>query len=111
MVELGKKYLDLQIDKVFIKDAEEFLKESEGKYDLILVDMYIGDRYPEKFSQKDFLLLVKERLEKDGLAIFNRLYYGEKRKEAVRFGEILDDNFQRVERVYPEANLMFLCFK
>lgn len=109
MVELGKKYLALKADKIRIKDAEDFLKESEDKYDLVLVDMYIGDEYPKKFVKDEFLKLVKSRLDENGVAIFNRLYYDEKRKEAVKFGEKLQKHFSDVERVYPEANLMFIC--
>lgn len=111
MVELGKKYLNLDTDKVEIKDAEEFLKKENKSYDLILVDTYLGDEYPEKFVRDDFIKLVGSHLNEGGLAIFNRLYYDEKRKLAVKFGERLDKYFSEVERVYPEANLMFLCFK
>lgn len=111
MVELGKKYLNLDADKVEIKDAEDFLKNEKKKYDLILVDTYLGDDYPEKFVKDEFIRLAKEHLKEKGLAIFNRLYYGDKRSMAVNFGEKLDKYFSEVERVYPEANLMFLCFK
>lgn len=111
IVDLGKKYLNLEADKVEIKDAEEFLKEERSNYDLILIDTYLGDGYPEKFTKDTFLDLVKSHLKKDGLAIFNRLYYEGKRKEAVEFGEKLDKHFLKVERVFPEANLMFLCSK
>lgn len=111
MVELGKKYLGLDLDSVKIKDAEDFLIKSNETYDLILVDTYLGDQYPEKFATKSYIELVKDRLGDGGMAVFNRLYYGEKRKEAVKFGEKLEKNFSKVERVYPEANLMFLCFK
>jgi spermidine synthase len=109
MVNLGKKYLGLEADKIRIQDAKDFLEGNKESYDLILVDMYIGDEYPKKFVKDEFLNLVKSRLDKKGTAIFNRLYYDEKRKEAVKFGEKLKKHFSEVERVYPEANLMFIC--
>jgi spermidine synthase len=111
MVDLGKKYLGLKANNIVIKDAKDYLEEGQNSFDLILIDTYLGDEYPEKFVSEDFINLVKKRLKRDGLAIFNRLYYGQKRSQAVRFGEKLDRTFSEVERVYPEANLMFFCFK
>lgn len=108
MVSLGKKYLGLSEVKVEIEDAKEFLKNKK-KFDLILVDAYVGDNFPEKFEKEDFLLSVKSSLGKEGIAVFNRLYYGEKRPLAVKFAERLDKIFGNVERVFPEANMMLTC--
>lgn len=114
MINLGKKYLNLKAENIYLEDAEDYCKRAKGKgkkYELILVDMYIGDHYPEKFEKDGFIALVKDILGKEGVAVFNRLYYGKKRKEAAKFGEKLDKAFKKVERVYPEANLMFVCFR
>lgn len=110
MVEMGKKYLNLdKLDlKTHIQDAEEFLLKST-KFDLILVDLYVGTEVPEKFSKEKFVKLAASKLNKGGIAIFNRLYYGEKRKEAVKFGESLEKVFKSVERFFPEANIMYIC--
>jgi spermidine synthase len=108
MVSLGKKYLGLAKIKVEIGDAKEFLR-NKRTFDLILVDTYIGENFPEKFEKEDFLLSVKKSLSEGGIAVFNRLYYGEKRPLAIKFGERLDKIFGRVERVFPEANIMFLA--
>jgi hypothetical protein len=43
------------------------------------------------------------------MAVFNRLYYDEKRRQAEEFEKVLEDIFDEVERNYPEANIMFLC--
>lgn len=105
IVELGEKYLGLKEDDVDIKigDASKFIS---GKYDLVIVDLYQGDQFPEKFGDEKFLKL----LTKNKLVIFNRLYFGDKRPEAVKFGLKLQKIFSRVEYYYPEANLMFLCY-
>ena len=116
MVKIGKKYLSL--DKVgvdiVIEDAEKFLLDINHQplainYDLILVDLYIGYNVPEKFTTKDFILRVKNFLAEDRIAVFNRLYFGDKRKEVEKLGQILEEIFSKVERVYPEANVMFVC--
>jgi len=114
MVELGIRYLSLEVSgvKVVIGDALEIsekLKVKSEKFDLILVDMYLGDKFPEKFEDTTFLKLILKLLTSNGLVVFNRLYYGEKRPEAVKFGEKLKKVFPTVEYFYPQANLMFLC--
>ena len=116
MVEMGKKHLGLDKlnVKVMIKDAYEFLRKTvNGKrktsYDLICVDLYIGDQYPEKFEKDEFLKLVRKLLSKDGIVVFNRLYYDEKRAQAMKFGRKLEKYFENVTPVFPQANLMFVC--
>lgn len=102
MVELGKKYLSLKADKIYVKDAYDF---NTAGYDLVIVDIYNGEKFPKKFEDEKFLKL----LAKNRLVVFNRLYYGDKRPEAVRFGNKLQKVFGKVEWFYPEANLMFIC--
>ena len=104
MVELGKKYLELDkynID-VQIEDTNKF---KFGKYDLVIVDMYSGDNFPKEFESEEFL----KKLTKYKTVIINRLYYGEKRPDTVRFGNKLEKIFKNVTWFYPEANLMFIC--
>jgi len=131
MVEMGKKYLGLgEVGvKVVISDAYKFLTQDSKvksqnynsklqntkykilntKYDLICIDLYVGDKYPDKFESEKFIKLVKKTLSPKGIAVFNRLYYGEKRKEAAIFGEKLKKHFSKVTYVFPEANLMLVC--
>ena len=113
MVELGKKYLSLNSDvRVIISDAYGFLKTYNLKpitYDLILIDLYVGDEFPKKFESDAFLKLVYLLLTVNGVAIFNRLYYGEKRPQATKFENKLEKVFKKVEVVFPEANVMFVC--
>jgi len=117
MIELGQKYLDLDKKdiEIVIGDASDYLfktrKPAVNHYDLIIIDLYNGDKFPEKFETTTFLRKIKYSLSADGLVIFNRLYYGDKRPEAVRFGNKLKDIFDKVDWFYPEANLMLICKK
>lgn len=119
MVEMGKKYLGLDGSEIeiVIVDAHKYVEKQSKfkskfkKYDLILIDLYVGFSYPEKFEQDNFLKLILKLLSNDGIAIFNRLYYGDKRSVAVKFGNRLEKVFSKVEVVYPEANIMFICHK
>ena len=114
IVQLGKKYLKLDavLAKMVIDDGLSFCRSSLEKgviYDLILVDMYVGDKYPQKFESIDFVKLVEKLLSPKGVVIFNRLYYGEKRIDAYIFSKILESVFKNVSYIYPEANIMFVC--
>lgn len=117
MVELGKKYLGLDHTniKIEIADAVDFLTHrsslATGKYDLIIVDLYNGDKFPKQFETENYIRLTRSDLSRSGIAVFNRLYYGEKRPQAVKFGNKLGKIFSEVRWFYPEANLMLLCKK
>lgn len=112
MIELGKKYLDLDKYNIDIKviDARKY---KLGQYDLIIVDMYNGDNFPKEFESDEFL----KKLTKFKTVIINRLYFGDKRPETVRFGNRLEKIYKqslplrgkKVTWFYPEANLMFIC--
>lgn len=103
MIELGKKYLDLDKYNIDIKigDAIKFLEKNTKKYDLVIVDTYLGDKVVE-ITRLDLAMPA-------GTIIFNRLYYGDKRPDTVRFGNRLEKIFSKVKWFYPEANLMFIC--
>lgn len=113
MVDLGKKYLGLSDKSIEIQigDAFDFLKSKSrtAKFDLILIDLYVGDNFPEKFENDRFIRLTKTLLNKSGFVIFNRLYYGEKRSQSMKFGDKLEKHFKKVDIVFPEANVMFVC--
>ena len=111
MVSLGKKYLKLaQSDlEIKIEDANEYVKETPERFDLICVDVYVGGKVPEKLETVEFFEKVKDILKEDGVVVINRLYYGEKRKEAIKILEKLEKVFTNVKVVYPEANVMFIC--
>lgn len=112
MVKLGKKYFNLERDDVdiHISDANEYLqKQLANTQQLICIDLYKGQGVPKKFDMQKFVALVKSKLENSGVAIFNRLYSDNKQAEAFRFEKKLKKEFRSVIRVYPEANIMFIC--
>lgn len=115
MIRLGKKYFYLEESKnleIMIKDAIHFDNSNyrTKAFDLILVDMYIGDKVPPAAESDDFLNSAKKLLTRDGMIIFNRLYYGfQKKKEAEQFENKLKKIFQQVEIKETWANKLFLC--
>ena len=115
MVDLGRKYLGL--DKIEIEteieDAYKYvsqkLKVKGQKFDLILVDLYVGYDIPDKFTKEKFLKLILKLLSPRGIAVFNRFYHADKKKEAEKLEEKLEKIFSKVTRVYPKVNVMFVC--
>lgn len=103
MIELGKKYLDLDRYDVDIK-IKDVNKIKFENFDLVIVDMYSGDNFPKEFERDEFL----SKLTNFKTVIINRLYFGEKRPDTVRFGNKLEKIFKKVTWHYPEANLMFI---
>lgn len=114
MVDLGKKYLKWERKGVNVEvgDASEYLRKMtlQGKkFDLVCVDMYVGSSVPDKFNTHDFVKIVKQVVGEKGLAVFNRLYGPEDRVIAHSFAKVLESEFAKVDAVYPEANVMYLC--
>lgn len=101
MIELGKKYLDLDKYNVDIKIADAVsYSQLPIRYDLVVVDTYLGDKVVEiAGSDPDIAEVI----------IFNRLYYGDKRPATVKFGKKLEKIFKKVTWFYPKVNLMFIC--
>lgn len=112
MIELGNRHLGLGNSKVdiVIEDASRFCELCTTRYELIIVDLYKGYEYPKKFESERFLKSVRRLLFNGKLAVFNRLYIGEARPEAMKFGKKLEKVFPKVEYFHPEANLMLLCY-
>ena len=99
MIELGKKYLNLDKYNIDFKITDA-TKIKIKEYDLIIVDMYLGDKYVDLAG---FHPASK-------ITIFNRLYYGDKKQEALEFGQKLKKVFKKVDVFYPTANVMFFCY-
>ncbi|MEK7526292.1 MAG: methyltransferase domain-containing protein [Patescibacteria group bacterium] len=115
IVELGNTYLGL--NKIQVKtligdglSLSEELVAKNKKFDLICVDTYIGQTFPKKFESLKFLKIITRLLTKNGIVIFNRLYYKEKVNQALEFKKIIEKIYPHVEVVKPEANIMFTCY-
>jgi spermidine synthase len=116
IVELGKRYMGLAKSNVdvHIEDAEDFIKkqtETRNSYDLVCFDTYVKASFPKKFESVQLIKQVKSLLSVNGLAVFNRLYGPDDRASAISFEKKLQEVFGKVERLYPEANVMFVCQK
>lgn len=109
IIELGKKYLNLseiRNIKVIESDAQVWINKvsNNEKFDLILVDLFIGDRIPEKFNKMKFLKSLENLLTTGGIVAFNQ-----RGKEDQRLK--LRKVFPVIKTITPEANIISICFK
>ncbi|KKT74429.1 MAG: Spermine synthase [Microgenomates group bacterium GW2011_GWA2_44_7] len=91
MIDLGKKYLALAQTKSLtlkIQDAQKFVQDSQNKYDLIIIDTYIGEQAVKNLRDMSKL---ERLLSPGGSVVFNFLFHTRKLKqEAEEFIESLE---------------------
>lgn len=73
VVEIGKKYFSLNEPNltIYVMDARRYLENTEKKYDIIIMDMYVGDMVPPHLITKEFFKLSSLRLNPDGIVVVN----------------------------------------
>jgi len=73
IVEIGKKHFDMKPDNlnIFIMDARRFIKRTNKKYDLILMDLFLGDRIPPHLITLEFFRETKKKLKPGGVIMVN----------------------------------------
>ncbi len=70
--------------RVFVMDGRLYLKRTDQRYDVVLLDAYAADHIPFHLTTIEFLRLVRDRLEPGGVAAsnlweraVNRFYHAE----------------------------------
>lgn len=116
IIKSGSRYFRLNEIKnleIIIADASQWIKKNypldARRYDLVLVDLYFGDQAPAACETQAFLKRIKTFLASGGIAIFNRLYYREKKKQTDEFVEKLNQIFPHLDYIYTPSNLLLFC--
>ncbi len=133
VIKLGKKYFNLdQIPnlKIICGEAIEYVASCQlpvankrskhsgrwplaaGRwqlFNLILVDLYLGEKIPQKAESLTFLKNLKRAIGKDGIVIFNRLFWGKHKKRAEEFVKKVEKVFTEVKLARTVANLLVIC--
>ncbi len=84
VIYLVSKYVldELKSDvEVINTDAYTYMCLNQTKYDLICMDVFVDDDIPEELESEDYLEMIKDALTKDGLLIYNRLFFDESDKK------------------------------
>ncbi len=82
MIRIAKNYFELKnLEKVTLieDDAITYVRRKVNKkYDLILIDLYIGELNPPQTRKKEFMRNIERFLPRSGVILYNAHYQGEK---------------------------------
>ncbi|MBM3848398.1 MAG: hypothetical protein FJ405_19195 [Verrucomicrobia bacterium] len=72
-VDLGVKYFDLDTNKfrIFIEDGRYFMRRSQSRYDLVIMDAFLGDSPPSHLMTRESFESARQLLNSDGLFVLN----------------------------------------
>lgn len=108
MIEIAKKYFGLgEISKckIVISDASDYIKKINTiKFDLIVVDLFIGKLNPLSSRGRDFLLGLKRVKATSGIIIYNSHYQEDNSGEFERFKNTYKLVFPQVEEIFAYRN-------
>ncbi len=73
LTDIGRKYFDMQGPDLhtYTADARPWLRQSDGGYDVIVVDAYRQPYIPFYLATKEFFELVRDRLAPGGAVVVN----------------------------------------
>ena len=97
IIYLASKYvLDDLVSEVstICTDALHFVEIDTRRYDFVAMDVFVSDYIPEEFESEEFLSSLSNRMEDDGLLLFNRLYFFEKDKKKTK--KYFETTFKKV---------------
>jgi len=117
VVDMAKCYFNLATVKnlkIAIGDAAKYVrklakKKKPKKFDLILVDVYLGKKMPKEFRSKRFFERLKKLLEKKGVIAYNHLFFKGHKKEAKAFIKELETIFPKIELQRTASNLIIFA--
>src|SRR5258705_896756 len=119
VIALARKYFHIDRFKslsLHIEDAGDFVENCNKKFDLVVVDIFVGADVPEKFREEKFLARLGQLLSPGGIAFFNVLVYDAKvRTSCASLFEKMNSLIGKTEfcRVFfkKSENWIFVCDK
>lgn len=97
MIELGKKYFDLNRFKhlqIVMDDAMHYVQSCKQQFELIIIDLFVDDHVPEPFTSELFLTDLNRLLSREGFVLFNMIVQTPSQLE----------QFKRVHRFFSEQD-------
>jgi spermidine synthase len=74
VADVAKRFFDVREDarhRIVIQDGRVFLRRSDARYDLIILDAYFAEGIPFHLATKQFLETVRDRLAPNGVVASN----------------------------------------
>lgn len=81
VIDIARKYFQVgEMDDLEIlnQDAAVFIRETEKKYKLIVVDVYLDRDVPDACQQEKFIGMLQKRLQAGGLVVYNKMICNDK---------------------------------
>lgn len=99
MISIANKYFpdNLKKAEIIIDDAIKRVNILPSKFDIIIVDLYMGKKFPHRAISYEFLNNLKSKLDENGICFFNRLYFDGYKNEALNFYKITTRVFDDVK--------------
>lgn len=118
IIKIGRRFFDLDKAKglkIINADAFRWLRRNNlndiyhlsGGADLILVDLYLGSRFPKKAESSEFFKYLKKLLAPNGMVIFNRLR--QRGEKFPQFEKKIRKHFSLKEKIKLSSNLFFIA--
>ena len=106
MIAIGKKYFGL--DKIpKLKIINQDAKDFRGRFDVIFVDLYLGDKPPSFLYSHKYLKKINEM---GKMVIINHLFYDpEKKTKAEMLINKLNKYFKNIKLQHVLTNVMIIC--
>jgi len=102
MIEIAKKYFGLETSDTYIivSDAISWVKNSKKKFDLIIIDLFIGKLNPSDSHGRFFLSDLKRLSATHGFIVFNGHYQENNPDEYKKFKKSCQTVFPRFEEIF-----------
>lgn len=111
IIALGKKYFSLDQARTEIVIADAFTYQPDRRFDLILVDLFVGNQVPKKFQSRPFLKRLFQSVTDNGAVIFNRIFSINQKPQPTGFATKLASVFPDVRSLFFRNNLLLICRK
>lgn len=114
MLEVSLKHFGLksqQSIELITRDAVDFVSYEKGnKYDLIIVDLYLGLFNPPSVRSESFLKNLKRIMKNNGIVLYNAHYQKIKHEEYENFTSLAGRIFGQTQEVfaYPRNRILRL---
>ncbi len=114
VIRLARKYFELDRLKdvrIILSDAADFLSHDTTSYGLIVVDLFLDHRIPEKFQTGEFLQQLHRHLIPKGTVFYNFLLFDFTAKQQFdTLEKLFASTFRRAETMrftaYPKTRLL-----
>lgn len=106
MVDIANDYFNLSTvpnSRIIVADAMRVVIEPhsfdlrENQFDLVIVDIYIGEKYPDLGKSGNFISNLKNLVSPTGMVIFNRIYREHHQEDVNIFIEYISEFFSDVK--------------